>query len=164
MSAACCFHQRTYVAQGHMNGAPNETRIHSSKFVRISFVAPFIWPCVSYVLWRKQNAANIHVCKNEINNCWKNTNLLVDICIFKYIYIYIYIRKTSFSNVSKIRSSISNVCKDMPNCLGNSTISLQVKYWLILIYLGSRPEQGIKLTSNGLKDWFWKHYSAVGAR
>ena len=31
------FRQRTYIAQGHMNGAPNETRTHSFRFVSRMF-------------------------------------------------------------------------------------------------------------------------------
>ena len=33
MFPACRFHQRTYVAKGHMNGAPSETLTHSYRFV-----------------------------------------------------------------------------------------------------------------------------------
>ena len=31
--SSCCFHQGTYVAQSHMNGAPNETQTHMCRFV-----------------------------------------------------------------------------------------------------------------------------------
>ena len=37
MFPACCFCQRIYVAQGHMNGAPNETQSHLCKFVNGMF-------------------------------------------------------------------------------------------------------------------------------
>ena len=33
---ACCFRQRTYVAQGHMKGVPNEVRALSYRFVSLS--------------------------------------------------------------------------------------------------------------------------------
>ena len=33
MLPACCFHQRTYVVQGHMNGIPYETQTHSYRLV-----------------------------------------------------------------------------------------------------------------------------------
>ena len=32
MFPACCFPPTAYVAQGHVNGAPNETRTHSCMF------------------------------------------------------------------------------------------------------------------------------------
>ena len=50
MFPACCFHQRTNVVQGHMNGAPNDTRV-SHMFSDES-----------------KKPLNIRVCKNEINN------------------------------------------------------------------------------------------------
>ena len=43
--------------------------------VPISVGAPFTWSYVNYVLWSKQQAENIHVSKNEINNSLKNANL-----------------------------------------------------------------------------------------
>ena len=79
-----------------------------NKWVWVSLGAPFISPVTTYVLWWKQQARNIHVCKNEIDNSLKNTNLLVYLFLLKYllsslfgpttkkkftIYIYIYIYK-----------------------------------------------------------------------
>ena len=66
-----------------------DTKLHG--WVQVSLGALFKWPYTTYVLWQKQQAGNKHVRKKEINNSWKNTNLLVDIFILKYIYIYIYI-------------------------------------------------------------------------
>ena len=52
MFPACYFRQRTYVAQGHMNGVPNETHTHLCRFV----ISPlynkkktiiYIWPMSS---------------------------------------------------------------------------------------------------------------------
>ena len=50
-----------------------------------SFGALFTWPYTTYVLWRKQQAGNIHLCKNKINNSKKNTNLLLNLFILKYL-------------------------------------------------------------------------------
>ena len=69
MVPACCFCQRTYVAQGYVNGALNETQTHSRLLVEVTRA------CATYVLWWKQQAGNIHVCKDKINNSLKNANL-----------------------------------------------------------------------------------------
>ena len=37
------------------------------------------------VLWRKQQAGNIHVYKNEINNSLKSKNFLANLFILKYL-------------------------------------------------------------------------------
>ena len=84
MFPACYFCQITYVKQSHMNGTPNETRIHPCRFV--------------------SRLTNLHMFSDETNkletytyvrtkfiNLKKNTNLSVDLFILKYIYIYIYI-------------------------------------------------------------------------
>ena len=60
MFVACYFRQRTYVALGFVYDA-------------------------TYVLWRKQQAGNIHVCKTEINNSWKNANLMADLFTLTYL-------------------------------------------------------------------------------
>ena len=59
------------LVQGYMNGAPKETWTHSSKFFEShGLVSPMSKkPCkLLNVLWQKQQAGNIHVYKNEINN------------------------------------------------------------------------------------------------
>ena len=64
----CCFHQRIYESQDHVNGEPNETGTDLYKCIPVSLGALFIWPCDTYVLRRMQQTRNIHICKNEINN------------------------------------------------------------------------------------------------
>ena len=58
----------TWVAKGHMNRATNEIRTQSCRSFRVLLGAQIIWPSATYILWRKQPAGNIHVCKIEINN------------------------------------------------------------------------------------------------
>ena len=41
MFLVCCFRQRTYVAQGHVNGVLNETRTHS--FLLAERFSGFVW-------------------------------------------------------------------------------------------------------------------------
>ena len=41
MFPACSFHQRTYVAQGYVNGILNETRTHSCLLVE--WFSGFVW-------------------------------------------------------------------------------------------------------------------------
>ena len=52
MFPACCFHQRTYVAQEYVTGEPNETGTHSylNEWVPVSLGSPFTWLCAAYVL------------------------------------------------------------------------------------------------------------------
>ena len=44
----------------------------------------YSWPCAIYVLWRKRQARNMPVCKNEII-LLKKANLLVDLFSLKYL-------------------------------------------------------------------------------
>ena len=56
--SSCCLCQRTYMAQGYMKGAPNETPTHTCWFVVLCHMC--------YLT--KATVGNIHICKNEINN------------------------------------------------------------------------------------------------
>ena len=54
-------------------------------------------PCSIYVLWRKQQTGNIHVCKNEINksiNPKKNTNLFVEQLYVIYEFLRVFKKKS----------------------------------------------------------------------
>ena len=59
MFPACGFSLRTYVAQGYINGAPNETYMALYRMILIG--------CPNF-LWQKQKTGNIDIYKNEINN------------------------------------------------------------------------------------------------
>ena len=49
--SSCCFCQCTYVTLGHINGAPNETRTHSCRFVSEfgSYWVPHLYGLVLYM-------------------------------------------------------------------------------------------------------------------
>ena len=80
MFPACCFHQKTNVAQHHMNETTNETRT----FVLVCLNTIYLWPCDTLVLWQKQQAGNINVFKNK-KIILRDTNLSVDRFILKYL-------------------------------------------------------------------------------
>ena len=53
MFPACCFHQRTYVAQSHVNGALDQTQTHScllecfsSVYIEVIPLFPFLRVCL----------------------------------------------------------------------------------------------------------------------
>ena len=49
-------------------GHPMRLKLNLPEWIWVLLGAAFIWTCVIYVLWRKQRAGNILVCKNEIAN------------------------------------------------------------------------------------------------
>ena len=60
----------------------------SGYYPLFSFIYSYIWYCAIYDLRRKQQAGNLHTCKNEINNSSKNPNLLVELFILKYFLFF----------------------------------------------------------------------------
>ena len=65
------------------------------EWVQNSLSTPLTRPCAIYVLWQKQQAGNIHVYKNKVNE-WINSKKYKSLRwpsffkIYTYIYIYIY--------------------------------------------------------------------------
>ena len=55
MFSACSFRQWSYVAQGHMNGAPNESRTHSCIFVSRMFFSWFVSVYIEVTAWVSSN-------------------------------------------------------------------------------------------------------------
>ena len=90
MFPACCFRQKTYVAQGLVNGVLNKTWTHSRWQFEcfsvgfgygfyIEVILPFSLECVYFSV--------LYPCL-IFDKLKKNTNLFVDLPILEYIYIH----------------------------------------------------------------------------
>ena len=99
------------------------TNLH--EWVRVSLGAPFIWSCVTYVLWRKQPAGNIHMCENEINNSLDNINFSVYWFILKHTYKRSFCKK--MNTVTQVQILDKTVCISQS---ANTLLNVLIRDWL----------------------------------
>ena len=88
------FFQRFFLFRSFIHVCFQLVPFFKHKWIQISLRNPFARLCAVYVLWRKQQAGNIHICKNKTN---KENFLKIQIFSWtyslkkKYMYIYSHI-------------------------------------------------------------------------
>ena len=115
------------------------TNLH--EWVRVSLGAPFIWPCATYVLRRKQQAGNILVCMNEIKNYLKNNKSFsgpIHFEIFTFFSLWT-------SKVGDLRWGVGEGAKPFPGLLNfthdpyliNAVKQCSIKYHFLSLWYDS---------------------------
>ena len=164
--------------KGRMKAASNETRTHTWRFVSRMFIIGLHlldkqtdkcvfkshWVLNSYGLvphlsekpsqllnvhWRKQQAGNIHVCKNEMNNSYK---------IYKFLSGTIHFEIFAFSlfGLTKKRKSFIHICFNQRgdiSTLNGSSLKLVGKF----NYLGC----SVSSTENHISTQLVKAWTAI---